>query len=547
LDYHPTVISSKDIPTMASPAPLNRRRFLQALTGLGGGAIATTLLPQIGRAQAPALITHEKLRPKLPYGVMSGDVTVARNGGRAIVWSRSDRPAQMLVDYALDPNFKKSRRILGGQALAATDFTARVDLSGLPTGEPVFYRVMFRDLDNGAMSDAVTGRLNIPSGGAKGDRDITFIWSGDSVGQGWGINPDWGGLKLYSEMLKLNPDFMIHSGDTIYADGPLKSEVTLKNGSIWKNIVTPEKSKVAETLQEFRGNYIYPMLDAQVRRFNSQVPMLVQWDDHEVTNNWYPGEILEDDRYQVKDVSLLAARGRQAFLEYMPIRFNNPKSAKVYRSFNYGPNLDIFMLDMRSYRAANSPNQQPKAGAETAFLGSEQIRWIKQQLAQSKATWKIIASDMPLGLIVRDGKTDFENLSNGDGPVLGREFELANLLQFINDRQIQNVVWLTADVHYAAAHYYDPNQAQFQNFRGFWEFVAGPIHAGTFGPGVLDNTFGPQLKYQSIQPGSEQNLPPSDGQQFFGTVKISGATKDMTVTLRNLAGETLYSLDLPAV
>jgi alkaline phosphatase D len=59
--------------------------------------------------------------------------------------------------------------------------------------------------------------------------------------------------------------------------------------------------------------------------------------------------------------------------------------------------------------------------------------------------------------------------------------------------KIRNTVWLTADVHYTAAHWYDPSAAKFQQFDPFWEFVSGPIHAGTFGPGELDQTFGPQL------------------------------------------------------
>jgi alkaline phosphatase D len=49
-------------------------------------------------------------------------------------------------------------------------------------------------------------------------------------------------------------------------------------------------------------------------------------------------------------------------------------------------------------------------------------------------------------------------------------------------------VWITADMHYTAAHYYDPNRAVFQDFDPFWEFVSGPLHAGTWGPGNLDNT-----------------------------------------------------------
>ena len=56
---------------------------------------------------------------------------------------------------------------------------------------------------------------------------------------------------------------------------------------MWRNLVTEEKSKVAETLDEFRGNYRYNLLDEHVRRFNAEVPQYVQWDDHEVTNNWF--------------------------------------------------------------------------------------------------------------------------------------------------------------------------------------------------------------------------------------------------------------------
>src|SRR5262245_626842 len=88
-----------------------------------------------------------------------------------------------------------------------------------------------------------------------------------------------------------------------------------------------------------------------------------------------------------------------------------------------------------------------------------------------------------------------EAVAQGDGPARGRELEIADLLSFIKRAGVRNTVWLTADVHYTAAHYYDPGKAVFQDFEPFWEFVSGPLHAGTFGPNQLDNTFGPQLMY----------------------------------------------------
>ena len=131
--------------------------------------------------------------------------------------------------------------------------------------------------------------------------------------------------------------------------------------------------------------------------------MLAQWDDHEVTNNWSPSKsLMEDKRYTEKSVPLLAARAARAFHEFMPIAATPQEAARVYRKVAYGPLLDMFFLDMRSYRGPNTDNTQKEPGPETAFLGREQLDWLKRELMASRATWKVIAADMPLGLIVYD-------------------------------------------------------------------------------------------------------------------------------------------------
>ena len=107
-------------------------------------------------------------------------------------------------------------------------------------------------------------------------------------------------------------------------------------------------------------------------------------------------------------------------------------------------------------------------------------------------------------------------------------------------------MFVTGDVHYCAAHHYDPARASFSEFHPFWEFVAGPAHAGTYGPAELDRTFGPEVKFIGIPPGMKQNRPPSDGFQFFGTLRASAKTQALTVTLRNLEGRELYKVELPA-
>jgi alkaline phosphatase D len=522
---------------------LTRRALLRRSALAGGGLIAGSILPARGFAQAtaPAVITSEQMRPTLPSGVQTGDLL----GDRAILWAQADRPARMLVEWATTESFADARKVQGPAALEDADFAARLDLAGLPAGQRIFHRVTMVDLaDSKLVSEPVTGSFWTPPAAR---RDIRFVWSGDVGGQGWGINPEWGGMKIFEAMRQVEPAFFIHSGDTIYADGPIPPEKALPGGGVWKNLTTPAKSKVAETLPEFRGNFAYNLLDANLRQFNAEVPMFVQWDDHETANNWYPTEDFAKDpsksAYKVTSAALLSARAARAFQEYMPVRWDPLAAPHLYRSFAYGPSLEVFRLDMRSYRGPNSKNDQTTPGPDTAFLGPEQVRWLKGALLASGATWKVIAADMPIGLVVPDGEL-FEAVANGDGPPLGRELEIANLLCFIRDAGIRNVVWLTADVHYTAAHYYDPNAAQFQEFAPFWEFVSGPLNAGTFGPNPLDNTFGPKVVFQKAPPEGQANLPPSAGLQFFGQVDIDGASEVMTVTLKDLAGASLFTQEL---
>jgi len=527
---------------MSSLIKKSRRDFLKS-SGVAFGSVALPSSIYKASHASPAIITLDGSRPQLEQGLQMGDVSTRK----AVIWSRADRPSRMYVEYSLNEDFSQSVRVPGPYALETTDYTAHLDLSNLPTDSELFVRAQFQDLSNERVSsDYVTGVFRTAP---EGKRDLRFLWSGDTAGQGWGINPDFGGMRIFESMRQTHPDFFIHCGDTIYADGPIEEQQEAEDGEIWRNIVTPEVSKVAETMDEFRGRYKYNLLDENVRGFNAEVPQIWQMDDHEVLNNWSDSKVLlDDERYTEKNVPLLAARGIRAFLEYSPaVQLDNVEGDRIYRKVSYGELLDVFVLDMRSYRAANSHNRQEAPGEETVYMGKAQIDWLKRNLKNSKATWKVIASDMPLGLVVGDGedaegRPRAENSANGDGPVLGREFEIADLLGFIKRKGIENIVWFTADVHYCAAHYYDPNKAQYQDFSPFWEFVSGPLNAGSFRNPGLDNTFGPQIIFEK-EPSIE-NLSPFGGLQFFGQVDIEAATSIMTVHLKDIDGNTLFTQSL---
>lgn len=508
------------------PSP-DRRSVLRGTVA----ASAALALPTMTAAPALALSG----RPRAAWGVQTGDVT----SSSGLVWVRSDRPARMIVETSATESFRNAHRWHGPLVGADTDFTGRTALRGLPAGEQVHYRVTLADPEDPRRTgEPVYGTFRTAP--AKRREGARFLWSGDIAGQGWGINPDIGGYRAYDEMRRLDPDFFLCSGDTIYADGVIEPSVTLPDGRIWRNITTEEKSRVAQTLADFRGNFRYNLLDENVRRFNAQVPTVVQWDDHEVRNNWYPGQILDDPRYTEKNVNVLAERSRRAFGEYFPVSTLAAagREGRVHRVVRHGPLLDVFVLDMRSYRNANSPGRQPDD--EQGILGAEQLAWLKRELSRSRAVWKVIASDMPLGLVVADGTANFEAVAQGDpGAPLGRELQIAELLRYIKHRRITGTVWLTADVHHTSAQHYDPSRAAFKDFAPFWEFISGPLAAGGFPANALDATFGPERVF--VRAPERANVSPMESPQYFGEVDIDGGSGELTVRLRAEGGTVLFS------
>src|SRR5262245_46433346 len=184
---------------MKKRIPASRRQFLQA----GIAAAAGIALPVRSIAKgAPAIVTADAERPQALQGLQLGDPS----NGSIIVWSRSDRPARMLVEWSNDEQFKDAQRVRGPHALDTSDFIARQALEGLEAGSEVFVRVTFQSLNNDrALSEPVTGRFVVPPGEWADDdnrwqwrsrRDLRFVWGGDTAGQGWGINTTFGGMKI---------------------------------------------------------------------------------------------------------------------------------------------------------------------------------------------------------------------------------------------------------------------------------------------------------------------------------------------------------------
>lgn len=286
---------------------------------LAGGTAFTAALamPAISRASARPVFTH---------GVQSGDVDTASG----MIWTRTDRPARVTMEVSTTESFANARTLAPMTSAPESDFAVKRLVDGLPSDQDIFYRFVAHDLnDMMATSEPIIGQFRTAPSSR---RSVRFAWSGDTAGQGWGIDDD--GMVTYGTMAGHKPDFFIHSGDTIYADGAMQDEVEKDGRIIWKNTtLIDEKRKVAETLDEYRGQWKYNLMDEHVRAMNAICPTFFQWDDHEVVNNWSDSkDFLNDDRYSEKSVHVLASRAARAFHELTPIRYAPTEPGQIGRA-----------------------------------------------------------------------------------------------------------------------------------------------------------------------------------------------------------------------
>jgi alkaline phosphatase D len=476
---------------------------------------------------------------EITHGIASGDVT----DHSAIIWSRvNDQSAQMNVEFDTDANFTNPLRKTT-QANSTTDFTAHAKLDGLRPDTQYYYRVWFTGSDiehnnntissNNSSTTSDSGEQveigtfkTAPSRNMTANRsDINFVWSADLGGQNYCRNANEGGYSIFKSMQSLNPDFFIANGDMIYADGACSAEgPTFLNNTnnqtiTWTNIPGDFKSladpsvdwnNISEVRSIFLEHWKYNRNDTYFKEFLSNVSMYSQWDDHEIINDfgskWPYWNLFSIDREGYPNI---VNEGRNAFLYYSPLDSSdnnnytqNDREKHIYRSFNWGKDLDLFIIDARSYRSQNHISDTPDSNK--TMLGEEQLQWLKQELSNSNATWKVISSDVPISIptgsnasiLGRDGWAN-GNETNNYSYYTGFERELTDVLRFIDNQQIKNIVFITTDVHFPAFIKYNFDLNNDGNMTEIHEFVSGPLSAFRLGVPFpeLDETFNPSLLY----------------------------------------------------
>lgn len=432
----------------------------------------------------------------LPQGIAVGDVT----SHGALLWVRTDGPALVQVEWAppsVWETISKMATVVAAVARTArltttaeTDYTVSIPLEGLVPATRYRYHVLVGRA--GEAKNHIEAKLaargefsSLPD--ASVSAPVTFAWSGDLGGQ-QRCRQGAGGYPIFDVMRRQPLDFFLFLGDTIYSDDTCPSPPN-EPGADFK----------ATTLAEYRTRHRYQRGAESLRQFLEMVPVYVIWDDHEVRNN-FAGPFDEQ-----------MPAGRQALREYWPIASPSDDPNRLYRTVRYGADLEMFILDTRQYRSRNADQDGP---AKT-MLGAAQLKWLRDGLGKSTATWKVIATSVPLSVPKGGGAGVPGNDGWAGGPDgTGFERERQVIVDVILSQKMKNVVFLAGDVHWVQANAYDPNQ---DGVIDFHEFVAGPLSAR---PGRLTPAS------EGLHPTRLIN---EEGYYNFGVVRVTKSTFEVTV------------------
>ncbi|NOS78787.1 MAG: hypothetical protein HOP35_12660 [Nitrospira sp.] len=447
----------------------------------------------------------------LPQGVTVGEVT----SRGALLWVRTEGPALVQVEWAPPSVWEVTSKMASAVAPVArtarmstgpeADFTVTIPLEGaVPTTRYRYHVLVGRIGDGASPIDATLAAqgefTTLPE--AQSSTPVAFAWSGDLGGQ-QRCRQGAGGYPIFDVLRKQGLDFFLFLGDTIYSDDTCPSPPN-EPGADFK----------ASTLTEYRARHRYQRGADSLRRFLESVPVYVIWDDHEVRNN-FAGPF--DDQMPA---------GRQALREYWPIASPPGDPNRMYRSVRYGADLELFILDTRQYRSRNADQDGP---AKT-MLGAAQLQWLLDGVTHSTATWKVIATSVPLSIPKGGGASvpGYDGWAGGpDGTGFERERQV--IVDAILEQKLKNVVFIGGDVHWVQANAYDPNQ---DGVIDFHEFIAGPLSAR---PGRLT------VASETLHPTRLIN---EDGYYNFGLARITKASFELTVV--DDAGKTRFSHRLTA-
>lgn len=462
-----------------------RRQFIR--TGAPFAA-AVLLAPEIALGHNRGLLSGGRFSD----GVISGDP--AQNG--ITLWTRLDGVEQsgsVALEVAKDKAFNNVVAHKHIRTSAAANHAVKAKVTGLKAYEQYYYRFATKS------EDSPVGRFRtaLPADSNETVR-FAFFSCADYT---------HGFYNAYEKMAAEGDlDFVVCLGDYIYSE----TYHTKQGGTAVRDdkIGPPPQEgyesvyRAAQTLSDYRDKYSLYRSDASLRKMHAKFPMIILWDDHEVQNN-YAGK-LDDGGLPANEEYSRArqAAGYRAFFENMPI--SKRAGNRIYRSINYGKNVELFVMDQRQYRddqPCGDAVAPPCEGydAPRDFLGRAQMDWLKNGLTNSRASWKFMANELTIMPTKVLGGSYF-----GFDSWQGYPREREELLQHIKAAAVKDVVFLTGDIHTFIAGDVRTQLGEGENVA--LEFVGGSITSQNLGETDIDAGGGVIIKGNDANPNTDPGI-----------------------------------------
>lgn len=521
---------------------------------------------------AAALVTAAAAVPStadaraFSYGVSSAEVTPTT----ALLWGRALKAGKVHLEVSLDKSFRRKRLNKVVFARKKKDLTVQTRVSGLIPSHRYYYF-----FHQGRQRSQIGTFKTAPR--ARSRATIRFAVTGDADpvrvnGHNYWNKDGSHDMATYKAMVREKNNFNVNLGDTIYSDGETEEGV-------------PRALDLDSKRQKYRLGLNYPSL-LQLRQSG---PVYNQWDDHEFVDDFNRhsqgcdvGSVFTTQ--YACDTNAIWKAGVEAFREYMPVTYSARNG--TYRTFRWGKNLQIFILDERSFRSlrASEVKVDPNAPEPTAhvcenggnddvaprvpqrirnlfslvlpalanptppacrkaledpsrtMLGKRQYSKFTSAIKHSTAKWKVIINEVPMMEFGINPYDDWE----------GYEAEREKLLTFLK-KNVKNVAIVTTDFHTNWV-----NDARIKTWpedggpvdSGVQEFIAGGVADSLFGH-EIDEVAGKQDTWKLVD-SAFLLKPPPDGPGMkcsntvtYGYAQVVASSKTLKVELKDNRGKQI--------
>ena len=378
---------------------MTRRGVLGVLTATTAAACSSTKSETLkSNAAGP--------KGTFAHGIASGDPTA----DAVMLWTRvtpekpEGGPLEITWEMAQDPDFTTLAKSGTVTATAVSNWTAKVDATGLQTETWYYYRFRLRNIVS-----PVGKTRTLPEGKVDSLRFAVVSCA----------NWQHGLFNVYDHISKQDHfDALLHLGDYYYeygADG-------------YGDTAAGDMGRLHEPLHEiislddYRTRHAQYRSDANLQSATANMPLICIWDDHETSNDsWATGA--ENHQADEGNWETRKAAAMRAYYEWMPIRDPRPGRTRedIFRSYEWGDLLTLVSLETRlvargepiiidshlesftSQQAVDDFSEKLINDPKRDMLGPVQTEFVTKTLKDSKVAgkpWRVLANQVIMGRLI---------------------------------------------------------------------------------------------------------------------------------------------------